>query len=98
MPDYFDDLLEEKFGGFIDLSDWVYAKSYPNHPHEYTIRRKTISEKTFREFVQTIKTSGLKEMFYKVEYKCLFIGDYKYWVQPYDTVDNAQVINRSKQK
>ena len=81
------DILEE--------NKWVFAKTMPETPHFYTLRRTWRDEKEFESIVEYIREHGVKEKFEGKEYIYLHLGDFKYWTMG-EAVKDTILINRVK--
>ena len=88
-----DDL--ERLRRFIAHHQWVYARTQPQWPHEYTLRRFA-NEEEFLWFVVYIREHGYDERFGKsASYIRLNIGPHKYWSMG-DRLENTILINRAR--
>ena len=84
---------------FITENKWVFAKTMPENPHEYTVKTKLNEDgkKEFEWFVQYIRDNGIPKKFNKRKYIYLEIEDKHYWTmgwRPEATI----IINRDKIK
>ena len=109
--DDFKKALSKLTDGFIDSDDvitdidevhdileenkWVFAKTMPETPHFYTLRRTWSDEKKFESIVEYIREHGVKEKFEGKEYTYLHLGDFKYWTMG-EAVKDTILINRAK--
>jgi len=85
------DILE-----FIQTSQWRFAKTMPEHPHEYVVRNwRPDRELSFERFVMVIRERGYDEQFSGVPYRYLEIAGWKYWTMG-NPLDETTVINRAK--
>jgi hypothetical protein len=64
---------------FITYHRWVFAKTMPQHPHEYTLRKHARSELEFEAVVAYIRECGVPERFGRATYIYLPVDDWKYW-------------------
>lgn len=87
---------------FIAGSKWVYARSMPRNPHEYTVRdlqnadahRSTcLSHDSFEWFVHHIRTHGVRRRFGKGYYAYLIVAEHEYWTMGYPP-EVTTIINR----
>lgn len=62
-------------------SHWIYAKTMPTHPHEYTLRKDWKFEGIlpWESMVQFIRDYSYDEYFYRKKMQRLNINDNKYW-------------------
>lgn len=65
------------FSEFVSSHRWVFARTMPQNPHEYTLRRNS-SGVTFDEAVRFTRQHGHIEYFKGGAYRMIFLGDYKY--------------------
>ena len=109
--DDFKKALSKLTDGLVDLDDvitdidevhdileenkWIFAKTMPETPHFYTLRRTWRDEKEFESIVEYIREHGVKEKFEGKEYIYLHLGDFKYWTMG-EAVKDTILINRAK--
>ena len=86
-------MLTNDVSNNIITAKYVFAKSMPWFPHEYTLR-KTWND-GFDECVLYIREYGNKEKFGKKAYTYLYINGWKYWTMG-DPVEETILINRAK--
>lgn len=73
---------EKQLRAFIARSRWVYAKTMPEHPHEYVTRKASAQlglEEMFERFVMHIRAHGYRERFGRATYTRLNLDEWKYW-------------------
>lgn len=80
-------------------SEWVYAKTMPEHPHHYTLRKRWSPElPPFEDVVQFIRDRGYREQFGRSYYRRLDVNEHKYWTMgaplPVTILINRAVIDR----
>lgn len=84
----------------LDKAVFVYAKTMPNIPHEYTLRRTWKNDNDFVKVVIYIRLHGVKERYYKKHYIYYYYNGYKYWTMgcPLHNCDKTGtiLINRAK--
>jgi hypothetical protein len=104
------DLSTGQLEAFIAKQRWVFAKTMPESPHEYCLRKASIAldeelsksggkevhpnEERFREVVMHIRRHGYREKFHKSWYIRLDIDGWKYWTMG-DRLSNTILINRT---
>ena len=83
--------------GFISESTWTFAKTMPEHPHEYTLLRNAQNETAFKRFVRLIQATGYDDHFFTTKYRYLDMDGWQYWVceQPAE-MEHADLINRAR--
>lgn len=82
------------FLAFADSHRWVFARTMPQNPHEYTLRRNT-SGVTFDEAVRFTRQHGGIEYFKGGAYRMLVAGDHKYWTMG-SPLGHTILINRKR--
>jgi len=80
---------------FIEHSRWKYAKSMPQMPHWYTLRKNAQDEAAFERFVMHIRQVGYKERFGKTTYTYLNVGEWKYWTMGFPLASTI-LVNRAR--
>jgi hypothetical protein len=84
----------DDFRRFIAASRWIFAKTMPLTPHEYTLRREARDEVEFERFVVMIREEGVADSFEGREYVYLQVDGHKYWTMG-SPVDETILINRA---
>jgi hypothetical protein len=80
---------------FIARSRWIFARTMPQWPHEYTLRREA-DDNEFLWVVVYIREHGYDERFGKsASYIRLNVDGHKYWTQG-DTLEGTILINRAR--
>jgi hypothetical protein len=82
----------EDFQHFVEQSRWIFAKTMPHNPHEYTLRRHTTAEQ-FDAAVRFVRENGVMEEYWGRPYKTLYFGDHKYWTMG-EPLESTILINR----
>jgi hypothetical protein len=85
----------EKARDLIARNKWTFAKTMPQIPHEYTLRKNWNSEKEFVALVLYIREVGRQEKFGRTTYTYLYLDGYKYWTMGAH-IDITTLINRAK--
>ncbi len=81
---------------FIEASQWTFAKTMPEIPHEYTVRGRTAApDVDFDWMVRQIRAEGFEAAFHERTYMYWRVDDHKYWTMG-APVDETTIINRSK--
>lgn len=80
--------LPEDLRQFIDGTHWIFAKTWPQWPHEYIVRWQVDQEK-FVKLYDFIKTEGSAGRFYKRCRKYYKYDGRLYWAM-------GHVVNRCK--
>jgi SAM-dependent methyltransferase len=69
----------EKIHKILSSQKWIVAKSMPNIPHEYSLRRNYSNDEDFVYAAQYIRDNGVTERFWRKNYIYLNLNGYKYW-------------------
>ena len=89
--------LEKRF----EESEFIFAKSMPDNPHYYTLR-KDWNDKDFVLAVKIIRNYGYDDWFRGRKYISLNIGNWKYWTMGdpinLDGKPHTILINRAELK
>lgn len=88
-------MTNEKIEGLLENAIYTFAKSMPNIPHEYTLKKNWNNPYHFEEAVRHIRKYGIKQKFWKKTYTYLFLRQYKYWTMN-NPVDQTILINRER--
>jgi len=88
--------LNESLQKFIESSKWAFAKTMPDWPHEYIVR-KNVDEHLFVQLVQYIRTNGYEGNFYKKKIAYLDNGELVYWTMG-APVEDTIIINRCRKE
>jgi len=80
----------------VENVDWVYSKTYPRAPHEYTIFNWTNKEnqKVLRKIAVHIRKNGTPILFWGKPYNNLLLGEYRYWIME-ENPNETTLINRT---
>lgn len=91
-------LSDNQLRAFVARSLWIYAKTMPQHPHEYTLRKHAVQrdlEEIFEKFVMHIRHHGYKERFERATYVRLNLDEWKYWTMG-APLKSTILINRAQ--
>ena len=84
----------ERVRGLLEGHRWIFAKTMPQNPHHYTLRREWDRETEFVEAVEFIRQNGEREIFQGRRYTVLVIDSWKYWTMG-APLDQTILINRA---
>lgn len=90
-------LREQYFDYMRDLigrSHWIFAKTRPNNPHYYMLRKES-DDQEFIKFVKLIRRFGEKTLYRGEPYILLDIDDWSYWTMG-APIEDTILINRKK--
>lgn len=76
---------------------WIFAKTMPDNPHEYTLRREWFSETEFVKVVKTIRAYGYREWFQGTTYMMMNVNGFKHWTMG-APLSETILINRKETK
>ncbi len=83
------------FEAHMDRNNFRFAKTMPDAPHWYTLRKTWENDEEFVACVQFIRDHGNVEYFWGKPYTKLEHGGYKYWSMGYP-LDVTILINRAE--
>lgn len=88
-------MTDDDIRAFIASHEWTFAKTMPQIPHWYTLRRKARSSEQFSEFVQEIRLRGVQRLFGRRTFTYLDFEGWTYWTMG-EPVDDTTLINRAR--
>jgi hypothetical protein len=83
---------------FIAKSKWIFAKTMPETPHEYVLRRNCYAagyEHEFVRMVELIREHGYRGRFHKTRLTYMNIDDHRYWSMG-APIPETILINRAR--
>jgi len=87
---------KEHVGNLLESTSWTFAKTMPENPHEYTLRKNWSSVEDYLQVSAYIRSYGKLEEFYGQYYRVLYLGGHKYWTHPVDVTNkDVDLINRT---
>ena len=93
--DEFASLAMAELNEFAQAHAWTYAKTMPQCPHEYVVRKNIADDASFCRFVMTIRRFGNDEPYYSKIHRYLDVGAFKYWTMG-DWLPTTIIINRAR--
>lgn len=84
----------DELATFVQAHRWTYAKTIPQWPHEYVVRKNIPNDDTFCRFVMTIRRYGNDEPFFTRTHRYLDLEGFKYWTMG-DWLATTIIINRA---
>ena len=72
-------LTDEEMREWMASVRWIYAKTMPDHPHEYTLKREQDPVR-FAAVARTIWECGYDRHYLRRPWRTLIVGDYICWV------------------
>jgi hypothetical protein len=88
-----DGLSEEDVQRWLESQRWHHARSRPNNPHSYCLRREVDDKKTFEQIVEFIREYGSPYPWWGAVYDQLPLGNYCYWTMG-ASIAKTDLINR----
>jgi ABC-type glycerol-3-phosphate transport system substrate-binding protein len=88
--------LKLKVNNALKEGSFIFAKTMPEIPHEYTTNKKWDDKEFFIEICKYITENGVREKFGKSFYKYYYANDYKYWLMRDIYAKGSYIINRAK--
>jgi hypothetical protein len=79
---------------FVQESKWTFAKTMPQTPHEYTLRRDAKDEALFERVVMHIRQVGYQQKWGKTTDTDLDVDGWQYWTMG-SPLDQTILINRA---
>lgn len=77
-------------------ANYIYAKTMPKFPHEYTLKKHWLNQQLFVEIVEYIRNNGRQEYFFGKQLTYYYASDgNKYWSMGAPSVETT-LINRAK--
>jgi hypothetical protein len=86
--------LAEKIKNALLEQEYVVAKTMPQNPHQYCLRKKWKGDMTFVEIVNAMREYGYVEWFYSRQFMVYNVGEFKYWTMGYP-IEVTTLINRT---
>ncbi len=87
----------ETVGRLLEDHDWIFAKTMPDNPHEYTLRKRWADQADFDFAVQAIRDLGYRAKFKGRYYTQLDVNDHYYWTMG-APLPSTILINRKKRQ
>ena len=85
---------------FISKHNWAFAKTMPQNPHYYVVRKNCVDEE-FVRFVQLIRKYGFRMKYGKSWYVCFRVNEWFYWTMGWPILErhekNATIIINRKE-
>ena len=86
----------QRVTSLLEASEWRFAKTMPENPHWYTLRKTWTDDAAFVEVVEFIRKYGYKEVWppgSRNRYTVMDIGGYHYWTMG-SPIPKTILINR----
>lgn len=72
-------MTDDELQAVLERSDWIYAGTMPDNPHEYALRREWADDALFDAAVMHIRENGYEAVFEGRAYTQIDLGEYFYW-------------------
>jgi len=88
--------LPDALREFIDSSQWTFAKTMPEWPHEYIVRER-VDKNLFTRLVRHIRANGYEGKFYRKSITYYDDGELVYWTMG-APLEETIIINRCRKE
>jgi hypothetical protein len=88
--------LPDALREFIDSSQWTFAKTMPEWPHEYIVRGQ-VDENLFVQLVRHIRANGYEGKFYRKSITYYDDGGLVYWTMG-APLEETIIVNRCRRE
>ncbi len=78
----------------LEFAQWRFAKTMPQFPHDYTLRKTWPSERQFEDVVTAIREFGKPRRWFRNTYVTFYAEEYMYWTMG-ATIKETILINRA---
>jgi len=79
----------------LEAQRWIFAKTMPQNPHEYTLRKAWAGDVSFDDVVTFIRDHGYQRRYGRRWYTCLDVGPHRYWTMG-ASLSATVLINRAR--
>jgi hypothetical protein len=69
----------QRVGTLLSAQQWIFAKTMPDNPHWYTLRKLWQRDEDFVWSVELIRRYGYEEIYESRPHTVLNVDDMKYW-------------------
>lgn len=69
----------ERFGAMLHANGWIFAKTMPQNPHYYTLRRRWERDEDFVWAVEFLRRAGYRSKYGKTWYTQIDVNEHFYW-------------------
>ena len=83
----------EEFARALSSAEYRFAKSMPQNPHWYTLRKTWNNDDLFDEVVEYMRENSYTEYFWGKPYQMFDLNGYKYWTMGAEICETI-LINR----
>lgn len=89
-------MTDAQFTSFVAAQRWIFAKTMPEIPHHYCLRREVRNDALFDAAVRYLRSAGYDGDWRGTVRRYLDHGDHVYWTMG-APVDETVLINRQLQ-
>ena len=86
----------KKAAQLLLANEFRFAKTMPQNPHWYTLRKTWANDKEFAEVVAFIRANSYTEYFFKKPFQMFLLNGFKYWTMG-APIDITILINKAVQ-
>lgn len=87
-------MTEQELATLLERQAYKFAKTMPDHPHFYTLKKSWAAEDDFLMACHWLRKHSYVEWFFDKPYEMFAFGDWKYWTMGYP-IDETILINRT---
>jgi hypothetical protein len=84
----------QRIRNLLSAQQWIFARTMPDNPHWYTLRKNWERDADFTWTVETIRRYGYEEIYEGRFYTVINIEDMKYWTMGAPVAETI-LINRN---
>jgi len=93
----FEENIKDKIKELLENASFVFAKTMPNNPHWYTLKKTWVNRFEFEEVAQYIRDNGYVEVFKGKKYIMFAFNGFKYWTMGNPITETSTIlINKAK--
>ena len=81
---------------FVATCRWTFAKTVPQHPHEYCLRDWVPDKADFDRFTALIASHGYSGRFWSQSWVYLHVDGFKYWQSQTLDRSGGLIVNRAR--
>lgn len=85
---------KEQAHELLKQAEFVFAKTMPENPHWYTLKKSWEDPELFEKLVMFIRKNGVREKYKRSWYVCYYYEDFKYWTMGWPA-DQTTLINKA---
>jgi hypothetical protein len=86
--------MKDKVAAALLAQTWIYAKTMPQFPHWYCLRKNWVGELPFDDVVTYMREHSYNEKFFTKTFQRYDIDEFKYWTMGFP-LSQTILINRA---